>query len=150
MVDICNQQQKVEFPQECEALMRAACEKALSLFELHQPRVNIALVDDDYIHALNLQYRKVDRPTDVLSFAAREGEPLCNPSKRDYLGDIAISLPTAIRQAKEYGHSLERELAFLTVHGTLHLLGYDHMNPEDEKEMFALQNEIMEATGLTR
>ena len=76
--------------------------------------------------------------------------PLAQPGKREYLGDIAISLPTAMRQGEEYGHGIRRELAFLTAHGMLHLLGYDHMTPEEEKEMFALQEEVMEKMGLSR
>ena len=91
----------------------------------------------------------MDRPTDVLSFPAAEGGEF--PAIPDsFLGDIAISLPRAEAQAEEYGHSLLRELSFLAVHGTLHLLGYDHMTDEDRAEMFARQNEILEKMRITR
>ena len=150
MVDLCNQQSVLPFEEQYAALIRKAVETTLALFDVKDPKVTIAIIDDDQIHELNLRYRGIDRPTDVLSFAAREGMPLAQPGKREYLGDIAISLPTAMRQGEEYGHGIRRELAFLTAHGMLHLLGYDHMTPEEEKEMFALQEEVMEKMGLSR
>ena len=149
-VDLCNQQSALPFPEEYAALIRKTVETALSFFDVAHPSVTIAIVDDERIHELNLRYRGIDRPTDVLSFAAREGMQLAQPGKGEYLGDIAISLPTARRQGEEYGHGIRRELAFLTAHGMLHLLGYDHMTPEDEREMFALQEEIMTKMGLPR
>ncbi|TCP53323.1 putative rRNA maturation factor [Tumebacillus sp. BK434] len=123
--------------------------------------VVISLVDDEAIHELNRTYRGKDAPTDVLSFAMMEegnGEPeiFFDPEDAegletdDMLGDIIISVPTAKRQAAEYGHSVERELAFLAVHGFLHLVGYDHGTEEEEKEMFSRQDAIMEAAGITR
>lgn len=102
----------------------------------------IILTDDDTIHACNRDYRSVDRPTDVLSFPADEGEDLLAPPD-GFLGDIMISVPTAERQATELGHSLERELAFLTVHGMLHLLGYDHIEPDDESRMLTRQRALI-------
>lgn len=150
MVDFCNQQTALPFDEEYEALIRKTVDTTLALFDVKNPVVTIAIVDDARIHELNRYYRGIDRPTDVLSFAAREGTPLLQARKREYLGDIAISLPTAMRQAEEYGHGLRREIAFLTAHGMLHLLGYDHMEPEEEKEMFALQEEIMDLMGLSR
>lgn len=102
----------------------------------------IVLTDDETIHAYNREYRSVDRPTDVLSFPADEGDELTAPPD-GFLGDIVISVPTAERQAKELGHSTEREVAFLTIHGMLHLLGYDHIEPEDEERMTARQREII-------
>ena len=139
----------LELDEGCARLMEQTAAAACGLFAVEHPRVNIAVMNDESIHGLNLRYRGIDRPTDVLSFANREGDTLLTKRKGEYLGDIAISLPTAIRQAGEYGHSKERELAFLTAHGMLHLLGYDHMTPEDEKEMRGLQNEVMEAVGLS-
>ncbi|MEN6563345.1 MAG: rRNA maturation RNase YbeY, partial [Christensenella sp.] len=94
-------------------------------------------------------YRKIDRVTDVLTFPAWEGDAiLCPPD--GYLGDVAICYGRAVAQAKEYGHSLERELAFLAVHGALHLLGYDHMTQKDERVMLQKQTEILNAMGITR
>lgn len=130
------------------AIERAA-QSVVCEFDVKKPTVSILITDDARIWELNRQYRSVDRPTDVLSFAAREGERLVSVG-REFLGDLVISLEAAQRQAQEYGHSIDRELSFLTVHGMLHLLGYDHMNVEDEKEMFALQEEILTAAGCFR
>lgn len=111
------------------------------------PILSVTFVDNTFIHKMNREYRQVDRPTDVISFAFLDDEvdkakilkskgPVC-------LGDIYISVEKAEEQAKEYGHPLKRELSFLFVHGLLHLLGYDHMTNEDEKVMFKLQDEIL-------
>jgi probable rRNA maturation factor len=108
---------------------------------------SLALVSDEEIRALNKQYRKIDASTDVLSFLS--GEPNYD-TNAVVLGDIIISFPTARAQAAKYGHSLERELAFLTVHGMLHLLGYDHINKPDETIMFAKQEQIMQKLGILR
>jgi len=111
--------------------------------------VCVLITDAEEIQSLNRNYRKIDRVTDVLTFPAWEGEAILCP-KDEYLGDIAICYERAEEQAEEYGHSLERELAFLAVHGALHLLGYDHMTPEDEKRMLGKQEEILTGLGLTR
>jgi probable rRNA maturation factor len=108
--------------------------------------VSVSFVSDEEIHELNRTYRNVDRPTDVLSFAMEEEFA---PGLR-VLGDIVVSLPTARRQAEAYGHGLEREVAFLLVHGFLHLNGYDHETEADEERMFALQEEVLADVGLTR
>lgn len=119
--------------------------------------VDISIVTDQEIHELNLNYRGIDRPTDVLSFALEEGEPdswselsQMNIGLNRHLGDIIISYDQAVRQAEEYHHSLDRELAFLTVHGFLHLNGYDHQTAEEEREMFQLQEEVLKDYGLER
>ena len=109
---------------------------------------NVIIVDNDYIHQLNKKYRGVDRPTDVISFALEDDDTFSPPIR--ILGDIYISIDKCIEQSKEYGHSLMREFCFLCVHGMLHLLGYDHMNKEDEKEMFSLQEEILDEMGIKR
>ena len=120
----------------------------------HTAEVSLVFTDDDEIHALNRDYRGVDRPTDVLSFCQNEGDEDFDDESADFagceedegneiLGDIVISVPTAIRQAAEAGKSPEEEISLLIIHGTLHLLGYDHAEPEDEREMFTLQNEIL-------
>ena len=110
---------------------------------------NIIFVDNNYIHELNKNYRNVDRPTDVISFALEDGG-MVNASEYRMLGDIYISIDKAKEQAIEYGHSFLRELSFLSVHGLLHLLGYDHMTKEDEKVMFGLQEEILNGYGIKR
>lgn len=108
--------------------------------------VSVLITDNEGIRELNRDFRNIDSATDVLSFPA--GEEF--ESETAMLGDIAISLPRAEEQAEEYGHSLERELAFLTTHGMLHLLGYDHMNAEDETEMRRLQTKILTEMEIMR
>ena len=117
--------------------------------------VNVVLISPEEIQQMNKEYRNVDSVTDVLSFPMLESiEDLEN--EKDYelgevnIGDIYINLERAKEQAKEYGHSLKREFCFLALHGFLHLLGYDHIIKEDEEEMFALQNKIMELGELKR
>ncbi len=110
---------------------------------------NIILVDNDYIHKLNKKYRGIDRETDVISFALEDNEDGINLDFR-ILGDIYISLDKALEQSLSYGHSFLRELSFLTVHGLLHLLGYDHMNENDEKIMFKKQEELLNEFGIKK
>ncbi len=105
--------------------------------------LSLILVDDAQIHAMNRDYRDVDRPTDVISFAAEEGEPDLVVGDLRELGDIFISVDAVRRQSLEYGHSLKREFCFLFTHGLLHLLGYDHNTLEDEKEMDSFQEIIL-------
>jgi probable rRNA maturation factor len=123
--------------------------------------VTLTLTDDEGIRELNRQYRGLDTTTDVLSFSLLEGEePDIHYNEEDetskvnpfanLLGDIVISVPRAEAQAADYGHSLERELGFLFVHGFLHLLSYDHGDEEQEREMFAKQDEVLKEAGLTR
>ncbi len=109
---------------------------------------NVIIVDNDYIHKLNRDYRGIDRETDVITFAL-EDDKTFNPEIR-ILGDIYISIDKAVSQSEEYGHSLVRELSFLAVHGFLHLLGYDHMKKEEEEVMFKLQEEILDEVGIKR
>lgn len=117
-----------------------------------QVEVSLVLVDDEYIHQLNRDYRGIDRPTDVLSFALDEGEEpdVFDGPEEDLLGDIIISLPTAFQQAEEYNHSIERELAFLTVHGMLHLLGYDHEDDNARQKMRHQEEAILSNLGISR
>ena len=110
---------------------------------------NVILVDNDYIHKLNKEYRKIDKITDVISFALEDNQDEIELDFR-VLGDIYISVDKAKEQAKEYGHSFLRELSFLTIHGLLHLLGYDHMTKEEEEIMFKKQDELLNEFGITR
>ena len=110
---------------------------------------SIIFVDNEKIHELNKQFRGVDRPTDVISFAFEDSPDEFALSTR-VLGDIFISIPRMQEQAVSYGHSEKRELSFLTVHGLLHLLGYDHMTKEDEEKMFSLQEEILDEERISR
>lgn len=109
---------------------------------------NVIIVDDNYIHRLNKDYRGIDRATDVISFAL-EDEKNENYTDKRILGDIYISLDKARMQAEEYEHTVDREICFLAVHGLLHLLGYDHQTKEEEKEMFTKQKEILDGKRFT-
>ncbi len=109
---------------------------------------NIIIVDNNYIHKLNRDYRNIDRPTDVITFALEDYEDI--KLEHRMLGDIYISLDKAKSQAEEYGHSFKREICFLAVHGFLHLLGYDHMTKEDEEEMFSLQELILNEANIKK
>ena len=102
----------------------------------------IILTDEETVHKLNKEYRGIDRTTDVLSFAYEDNDEDTFYDKR-LLGEIFVCIPKVIEQAKEYGHSETRELAFLCVHGLLHLLGYDHMEKADEEKMFGRQEDIL-------
>lgn len=125
----------------------------------------VTFVTNERSHALNLEYRDTDRPTDVISLEYKPEAPIlidedelaANPELAEmmsefdaYIGELFISIDKAKEQAQEYGHSFEREMGFLAVHGFLHINGYDHYTPEEEKEMFTLQEEILTAYGLTR
>ena len=121
--------------------------------------VDILITDDESIRRMNLQFRDIDRSTDVLSFPlvdVKNGTILSEPGDYDLdeglllLGDIVISMDTAIRQAGQYGHSVERELAFLTSHGVFHLLGYDHMEKDEEAVMLSKQEAVLAGLGLKR
>ena len=124
-------------------------EFCLKYLKLNNVIFNIIIVDKKKIQEINKLYRNIDRVTDVISFALEDDKSFIETEFR-VLGDIYICLDKAIEQAKEYGHSLKREVSFLTIHGLLHLLGYDHMNEEDEKEMFGLQEMILNEYGLKR
>lgn len=146
MIDLQTELEQV--PKSALELIRRAVTAALENGGVRGD-VCVLITDAEEIQSLNRTYRKIDRVTDVLTFPAWEGEAILCP-KDEYLGDIAICFERAVEQAEEYNHSLERELAFLAVHGSLHLMGYDHMTSEDEKNMFGKQEEILLSLGLTR
>ena len=146
MIDLQTELEQV--PESALELIRRAVSFALENGGVRGD-VCVLITDAEEIQSLNRTYRKIDRVTDVLTFPAWEGDAIACPPD-GYLGDIAICLERAEEQAEEYGHSLERELAFLAVHGSLHLLGYDHMKPQDEQTMFAKQTEILNTMGITR
>lgn len=116
------------------------------ILKLHgQLYFDCSFVDINEIHQINKTYRGIDRPTDVISFALKEYDNnLC------LLGEIFICYEKIVEQAKEYCHSFRREVCFLFLHGLLHILGYDHMTPEDEKVMFSLQDEILNNLNIKR
>ena len=121
----------------------------LDYFNLDNVICNVIIVDNEEIHKINKEYRNIDRETDVISFALEDDKTMPEDDIR-MLGDIYISIDKAKDQAKEYNHSLKRELCFLMTHGFLHLLGYDHMKKEDEEIMFPLQEKILEEYGVRR
>jgi len=152
---ISNEQEKVEFTSEHEDLIRRVVERALALAGAHlgtEVSVSVVLVDDEAITDLNRDHRGLASPTDVLSFAPQEGEDMGDLPEGEPLplGDIVISLERCLAQAADYGHSFERELGFLTAHGVLHLLGWDHQTPEEEAAMMAKTEEILAGLGLQR
>ena len=134
------------------AAVRRAVETVGRLYGAEDAEVSVTLTDDAHIHVLNRTYRNVDRPTDVLSFALTESEEpeIVGAGMHEVLGDLVISLERVQAQAKEYGHSRLRELSFLTVHGMLHLLGYDHIEEEERLEMEEEQRHVMEELGIER
>ncbi len=152
-VYITDSQEKVAVTRALAGLVRRAVGQTLKYERVpFSAELSVTFVDNDDIKKLNAEYRSIDRETDVLSFPLYEsGEIALNDGKRAVLGDIVISLEKAVSQAAEYGHSLEREVAFLTVHSVLHLLGYDHeTGQEDEEEMFSVQEEILKKMKLGR
>lgn len=136
------------------ALVEKLLQHAATVEGIDEAEVSITFVTNEAIHEINREYRDKDQPTDVISFALEEmGEDevqIIGADMPRVLGDIIISTDRTREQAVEYGHTFERELGFLAVHGFLHLLGYDHMNEADEKEMFGKQDEILESYGLGR
>ena len=124
-------------------------DKAIEIEKLNDLEFNIIIiVDNDYIHELNKTYRNIDRETDVITFALEDYEDI--KLEHRMLGDIYISIDKAKSQAEEYGHSFKREICFLAVHGFLHLLGYDHMEKEDEVIMFSKQELILNEAGIKK
>lgn len=123
---------------------------AIKKEKLDSVEFNVIIVDNDYIHELNKNYRGIDRETDVITFALEDDSKVVNASSHRVLGDIYISLDKAKMQAQEYQHSFLREICFLAVHGFYHLLGYDHMEEEDAKIMFAKQEEVLSDCEIKR
>lgn len=144
-----------ELTEELERMFNTVIKASLN-YEKFEDRceVSLSIVDNNEIKEINHQFRKIDKATDVLSFPLltfEEGEvPDKNENDEVMLGDIIISIDRAKEQAEEYGHSLKRELAFLTVHSMLHLMGYDHMEEEEEKEMIRRQKDILNSVNITR
>ena len=146
-ISIFNQtDREIEELKTVEDVLKSAVKKE----NLVNTTFNLIIVDNEYIHELNKNYRHIDRETDVITFALEDDDSLVMPTDERILGDIYISIDKAISQAEEYGHSLLRELSFLAVHGFYHLLGYDHMTKEDEKVMFTKQEEVLSEYGIKR
>ena len=131
---------------EYTGLFQKIAERAEEVLDLAKDQIiSVTFVRSRTIHTINRDYRGIDRPTDVISFAARdESTGFETEEEMKDLGDLFINIDYASRQAKEYGHSFEREISFLFTHGLLHCLDYDHMTEEEEKKMFALQDTILD------
>lgn len=152
---VINQQSKIDYTREMQQLVIKAADAAARLFHLPaNTELSVLIVDNDYIQELNYLYRSKNVPTDVLSFGMNEiseDEPDIDfPGDVNIIGDIVISLEQAAVQSQEYGHSLERELAYLLTHGMLHLLGYDHETEEEKAAMRNLEEKVMNSLKLAR
>ena len=149
-----DQQDKYLVTYKLKMLIRRAIEQTLAYEQYHNDaELSVTLTDDAGIHELNARFRDVDAPTDVLSFPLLDYEDGCEEPPIDeinnMMGDIVLNLQRTAKQSEEFGHSFERECAFLTVHSTLHLLGYDHVNSEEEDmDMRKRQTAIVDAMGL--
>lgn len=149
-----NEQDKIQVPDSILSLMTRAAEETFIFegFEEADAEVSLTLTDNEGIRVINLEHRSKDSATDVLSFPQYESLKDQEEIEEDYLylGDIVISVEKALEQSETYGHSFEREMCFLVVHSMLHLLGYDHMTPEEETEMKALQDAVLDQMGIRR
>ena len=143
--------ENISVEENIESEIIRAAELVGKLYGAENSELSVTLTDDEHIHELNKKFRGVDRPTDVLSFAFRESdEPEILTDEVEVLGDIIISLERAKFQAETYGHSYLREVIFLTVHGLLHLLGYDHIEESERLEMEREQDFVMSKLGIER
>lgn len=156
-----NSELEEEIPGEWIDMLRIILQRAGLSEGVTEGEVALTFVDNEGIRELNRTYRGIDAPTDVLSFAMQDQseeeleiqydeEFMEETPNGDLLGDIVISVPRAREQSEEYGHSIQREIGFLFVHGFLHLLGYDHQDEEAERSMFAKQEQILSEVGLAR
>ena len=146
MFDIINNtNKKIEEINKLEKYLKFIVKK----LNIEKAIFNIIFVSNEEIHKINREYRNTDRVTDVISFAIEDNQDIVYEDFR-LLGDIYIAIDVAYDQAIEYNHSREREVCFLATHGILHLLGYDHMTDEEEKEMFSLQEKLLQEYNITR
>lgn len=150
-ISFCSLSDTFDFPEKWQSFLEKVLQGAGKMEEVEpDEEIEFVLTNDTEIHKLNYQYRKKDAPTDVLSFGWEESNDLF-PGEGKMLGQIIVSLETAKEQAEEYGHSLEREIAFLSIHGLLHLLGYDHeIGSAEEKKMREREKEILNRLGIDR
>lgn len=150
-VIITNNQKAVKIPTGLRMLIRRCCHAVLELEKFEEPaEISVTFTDNEGIRELNKQYRNIDAPTDVLSFPMGDnGEYDTNlETGAKILGDVVISVEKAVEQAEAYGHTLQREIGYLTAHSVLHLLGYDHVENMDKVRMREKEEYVMEALGL--
>ena len=138
--------------EDVEAIIKRVCLEVARVYGLGEDEeISVLLCDNAKIHEIDREYRHIDRPTDVISFALNEGDGYEDDgAESKLLGDMVISLERTQEQAKEFGHSFERELAYLTTHSCLHILGYDHMTAEDKAEMRAEEEHVLGNLGIVR
>lgn len=150
-IDLAIMNEYDDFKDDYEDIYRKIIETACHLLKIDDDlELSVIFVDDKKIHEVNKDYRNIDRSTDVISFALEDNEQYYLEGMPRELGDIFISIDHARLQAQEYGHSFYREMCFLFTHGLLHLLGFDHMKEEDEQEMFAMQDCILQELNIGR
>ncbi len=152
-IDFSDEQDKITLDFDAEKLTEDCAREALIEEEIEDDaEVSLTFTDNARIRELNKQFREIDRETDVLSFPMGDEDGFdVNPETNSLLlGDIVISLEKAKAQSEEYGHSMKREVAFLIAHSLFHLLGYDHTTTDEEKEMFAKQENVLQRLGITR
>ncbi|MEA1974777.1 MAG: rRNA maturation RNase YbeY [Bacillota bacterium] len=148
---LSNHQNKVPVSEELMNLIRKSITVALNYENIFEKvEVSLLLIDNEEIRKLNKEYREVDLITDVLSFPMYDDVNEALDEDYLFLGDVVVSCERAIEQAKEFGHSVEREIGYLTVHSILHLLGYDHMNEDEKAIMRKKEEEILAKVNLTR
>ncbi len=150
---LSDEQDKISLDFDAEKLAEDCTREALAEEDIEDDaEVSLTFTDNARIRELNKQFREIDRETDVLSFPMGDEDGFeVNPETDALLlGDIVISLEKAKAQSEEYGHSMKREVAFLIAHSLFHLLGYDHMTPDEEKEMFTKQENVLQRLGITR
>lgn len=162
---VLENESQLELPCDYEAIIKRVTDYALEYIKCpYEAQVNVLITDMESICQINKEYRQIDKPTDVLSFPMidywqpgdfshveeHEESYFDFETKELLLGDIILCSEKVLEQAEAYGHSVERELAFLTAHSMLHLFGYDHVTPKEEKEMFSKQEEILQYLGITR
>lgn len=145
--------ENLEVDEEILLNLKNIAQKVLKIYGEDNAQVSISITNNEEIHKINKEYRNINRETDVISFALNEkgdGEPEIYGGEINYLGEIIISIEKAKSQALEYNHSFKREITFLLVHGLLHLLGYDHIEEEDKKEMRREEEFLMEELKIPR
>lgn len=150
-IDLALNNEVEDFKEDYESIYLEIIKEACKQLDIHDDlELSVIFVDDQRIHEINKEYRKIDRSTDVISFALEDSEQYYVEGMARNIGDIFISVDHAKLQANEYGHSLKREMCFLFTHGLLHLLGFDHMEKEDEIKMIAMQKKILNELKIER
>jgi len=145
MIEVINETNETKYVDEITEVLY----KGLDIMKVENAYMSVVIVDNKKIHEINKTYRNVDRPTDVISFAFEDNEGI-TPNNMRILGEIYLSVEKAKEQAKEFGHSEKREVCYLSIHGLLHLLGYNHEEDEEKKVMRSLEEKILNECSIAR